>query len=132
MFIYVGIYATLGLVLEEEIQVCIWRRPSCGLCRDAILDDHGLMAIVERILKTARGSEIKLCALPLLEVTCPGVDVIRGDPRASIVLNAKGMPSTEKVFYPVIIPGRLLYVLELLSNGCLLKSLLLEGGLVCL
>ena len=108
MFILVGIYAALALVLEEEIQVGFWRRPSRGLCSDAIFDNHGLMAVIERILQTTRGSEVELCA-PILIVTCPGVDVLRGDPRAPSVvfLNAYSMPSTEKVSAPLIIPGRL-------------------------
>ena len=58
LFIKVGIYAALALVLEEEIQVGFGRRPSRGLGRDAILDNHSLMAIIERILQTTRGSEV--------------------------------------------------------------------------
>ena len=89
LLIQVGIYATLALNIIEETQVSFWRRPSRGLCRDAILDNHSLMAVIEGILQTTRGSEVKLCA-PILVVTCPGVDVIRGDPRAIrvAVLNA--------------------------------------------
>jgi len=108
LFIQVGIYATLALILKDEIQVGFWRRPSRGLGRDAILDNHGLMAVIEGILKTTRGSEVELCA-PILVVTCPGVYVIRRDPRAPpvVVLNANGMSSTEKVPGSLIIPGRL-------------------------
>jgi hypothetical protein len=108
LFIQVGIYAALALVIEEEIQVGFGRRPSRGLGRDAILDNHGLMAVIERILETTRGSEVELCA-PLLVVTRPGVDVLRGDPRAlpAVFLNAYGMPPSEKVPAPLIIPGRL-------------------------
>ena len=76
--------------------------------RDAILDNHGLMAVIERILQTTRGSEVELCA-PLLVVTCPCIDLVRGDTRAApvVVLNADGMPPTEKVPAPLVIPGRL-------------------------
>ena len=89
MLIQVGIYAALALIIVEKIQISFWRRPSRGLCRDTILDNHSLMAVIERILQTTRGSEVKLCA-PVLVVTCPGIDVIRGDtcaPRVA-VLNA--------------------------------------------
>jgi hypothetical protein len=107
-FILVGLYAALALVLEEEIQVGFGRRPSRGLGRDAILDNHSLMAVIERILQTTRGSEVELCA-PILVVTGPGVDVIRGNPRAApiVFLNAHCMPPTEKIPAPLIIPGRL-------------------------
>ena len=91
------------------------------------------MAVIERILLTTRGSEVKLCA-PVSKITCSSVDVIRGDPRAAptiVVLYADSMPSTEEVLAPLVISGRLLQLLELLSDGCLLKSLFLEG-LTCL